>query len=61
MWMIIKEAQSQYKEEFAGIKRKFYDTYFEYRFIYNLRNYMVHESLGILKVNERNLSGHYFS
>lgn len=44
--------ESHYKEEFAGIKRKFYDTYFEYRFIYNLRNYMVHESLGILKVTK---------
>lgn len=44
--------ESNYKNEFCCIKKSLYDTYFEYRFVYALRNYIVHESLGILKVTK---------
>lgn len=41
--------ESNYKELFKNVKKHLYDTYFEYRFIYRLRNYIVHEDLAVLK------------
>ena len=48
-YSFINYYEKNYKSEFAVVKKQIYDTYFEYRFIYNLRNYMVHQDLGVLK------------
>ena len=41
--------ESQYKDTFQSVKSFFYDYYFDYAFIYNLRNYMIHEDLPVYK------------
>ena len=38
---------------FKDVKKHIYDTYFEYRFIYNLRNYIIHEDLAILRISKK--------
>lgn len=45
--------EKNYKELFKDVKKDIYDTYFEYRFIYNLRNYIIHEDLAILKISKK--------
>lgn len=45
--------EKNYKANFKSIKQEIYDSYFEYRFIYNLRNFIIHEDLGILSVSKQ--------
>lgn len=45
--------EKNYKELFKDVKKDIYDTYFEYRFIYNLRNYIIHEDLAILRISKK--------
>lgn len=47
-YAFINYFESNYKKEFESIKNNIYDKYFEYRFIYNLRNFIIHEDLGVL-------------
>ena len=37
--------------KFLEVKTELYDKYFEYRFVYNLRNYLIHEDLAVMKVS----------
>lgn len=48
LYAYINFFESNYKDQFSIIKRQIYDTYFEYRMAYNLRNYIIHEGLGIV-------------
>lgn len=41
--------ESNFKTVFAPIKKKYYDQYFEYRMMYNLRTYMTHCEMGVTK------------
>ena len=43
--------ESNYKETFESIKNDLFDNYFEYAFIYKLRNYIIHEDLPIFKLS----------
>lgn len=43
------ENSKEYKK-FKAISKKYFDTYFEYRFLYNLRNYIVHYKMPITKI-----------
>ena len=52
LYAYIQYFETKYKKQFSNIKRKFYDSHFEYRFLYNLRNYIIHEDLGILTINK---------
>ena len=45
--------EKNYNELFKDVKKHIYDTYFEYRFIYNLRNYIIHEDLAILRISKK--------
>lgn len=45
--------EKNYNELFKDVKKYIYDTYFEYRFIYNLRNYIIHEDLVILRISKK--------
>lgn len=45
--------EKNYNELFKDVKRNIYDTYFEYRFIYNLRNYVIHEDLAISRISKK--------
>ena len=45
--------EKNYNELFKDVKKDIYDTYFEYRFIYNLRNYIIHEDLAILRISKK--------
>lgn len=42
--------ESHYKKIFEPIKKKYYDKYFEYRMMYNLRIYMTHCEMAITKI-----------
>lgn len=43
--------EKNYKDKFLEVKTELYDKYFEYRFVYNLRNYLIHEDLAVMKVS----------
>ena len=43
--------EKNYKNKFLEVKTELYDKYFEYRFVYNLRNYLIHEDLAVMKVS----------
>lgn len=45
--------EKNYNELFKDVKKYIYDTYFEYRFIYNLRNYVIHEDLAISRISKK--------
>lgn len=46
----IEYYESNYKAIFAPIKKKYYDKYFEYRMMYNLRIYMTHCEMAVTQV-----------
>ena len=46
----IEYYESHYKKIFEPIKKKYYDKYFEYRMMYNLRIYMTHCEMAITKI-----------
>ncbi len=46
----IEYNESNYKSIFGKIKGDYYDNYFEYRMMYNLRTYMTHCEMGISQV-----------
>lgn len=48
-YSFINYFEKKYREVFADIKKTIYENYFEYRFVYYLRNYMTHENLAVLK------------
>lgn len=46
----IEYYESNYKTVFSSIKKKYYDQYFEYRMMYNLRIYMTHCEMAVTQV-----------
>lgn len=42
--------ESNYKNIFAPVKKKYYDKYFEYRMMYNLRIYMTHCEMAVTQI-----------
>lgn len=52
LYSYINYFEKNYKDKFSILKKKFYDNNFEYRFLYNLRNYIIHEDLGVLKIGK---------
>lgn len=46
----IEYYENNLKEIFTPIKRKYYDEYFEYRMMYNLRTYMTHCKMGVTSI-----------
>ena len=42
--------ESNYKTTFAPVKKKYYDKYFEYRMMYNLRRYMTHCEMAVTQI-----------
>lgn len=50
LYAFVNYFEKNYNSEFKNIKSEIYNTFFEYRLIYNLRNYMIHDNLAILKV-----------
>ena len=47
-------SESVYTKYFTlSVKTGTYDTYFGYRFMYNLRNYIIHEDLAVLKITRK--------
>ena len=47
-WMEFWE--SNFKAAFAPVKKKYYDKYFEYRMMYNLRTFMTHCEMGVTRM-----------
>lgn len=53
LYGFINYFEMNYKENFKIVKQEIYNAYFEYRFIYNLRNFMIHEDLSILSITKQ--------
>ena len=56
----IEYYESNYKAIFAPIKKKYYDKYFEYRMMYNLRIYMTHCEMAVTQVQLKFDEGEMF-